>query len=234
MLSFEEAGRVLDAAVEALPEGIFDDLNGGVNLLPEERRNEDGRVTLGLYHHDAMGRWVEIFYGSFLQAFPDVSDERFAQELRNTLHHELTHHVESKAGDHSLEHWDAEQTALWEQGEPLRAASVLFVDEDAGLSLRADALLRAEAQERGLHVRSGWAALPDVTRRLLDEYEAVLCMTMAQAEALAERFPAVDAQGKILCLGEKDILPGRLGADRALRREIQFLAEELSMEDEEP
>ena len=34
MVSFEQAGKLLDAAAEALPEGIFDDLNGGVNLLP--------------------------------------------------------------------------------------------------------------------------------------------------------------------------------------------------------
>ena len=31
MLSFEEAGAVLDAACEALPDGLFDALNGGVS-----------------------------------------------------------------------------------------------------------------------------------------------------------------------------------------------------------
>ena len=229
MLSFEEAGRVLDEAVEALPEGIFDDLNGGVNLLPEEKQTEDGRYTLGLYHHDAMGRYVEIFYGSFLKVFPHATDSQLAEELRKTLHHELTHHVESKAGDRTLEHWDEEQTALWREGEPLRAESVLFVDGDGTLAQQADMLLRDAAQERALAVRCGWCTLETATAALLARYDAVLCMTMAQAEALAERIPEADE--KILCLGEKDILPDKARSGRVLRREIAYLADELSMED---
>ena len=232
MISFEEAGRVLDAAVEALPEGVFDDLNGGVNLLPEERLGEDGRYILGLYHHDSMGRYVEIFYGSFLKVYPEAADDEFAEELRRTLRHELTHHVESKAGDRTLERWDEEQTALWLEGAPLKARSVLFVDDDGRLSQQADALFREAARACAPDIRSGWCALPEATAAKLDRYEAVLCMTMEQAEALAERFPAADE--KILCLGEKDILPDRRRTDRDLRREIGYLVEELAAEDEEP
>ena len=232
MISFEEAGRVLDAAVEALPEGVFDDLNGGVNLLPEERLGEDGRYILGLYHHDSMGRYVEIFYGSFLKVYPEAADDEFAEELRRTLRHELTHHVESKAGDRTLERWDEEQTALWPEGEPLSAKSVLFADGDGRLARQADELFRDAARSRDLEVRSGWCSLPEATAALLDRYEAVLCMTMEQAEDLAARFPEADE--KILCLGEKDIFPDRPRTNRALRREIEYLAEELSMEGEAP
>jgi hypothetical protein len=233
MLSFEDAGRVLDEAAEALPEGIFEELNGGVNLLPEEKLGEDGRWILGLYHNDRMGRYVEIFYGSFLKVYPEATDAEFAAELRRTLHHELTHHVEGLAGDRTLERWDEEQKALWEaSAQPLKAQSVLFVDADGTLARQADALFRDAALERRLNVRSGWCALPGATEALLDMYEAILCMTLEQAEALAERFPAADE--KILCLGEKDILPDRRGTERTLRREIEYLAEELAMEDLEP
>ena len=38
MISYEEAGRVLDEAVDALPEEIFRDLNGGVNLIRRAAR----------------------------------------------------------------------------------------------------------------------------------------------------------------------------------------------------
>ena len=229
MVSFEEAGRILDEAVEALPEGIFDDLNGGVNLLPEARRDEDGRLLLGLYHHDAMGRYVEIFYGSFAESFPEATDAELAEELRKTLRHELTHHVENKAGDRTLEKWDEEQKALWEQGEPLTAQSVLFVDGDGRLSRQADTLFREEAIERSLSVRSGWCALGGASAALLESFDAVLCMTMEQAEDLAERFPEADE--KIMCLGEKDILPDRPRTERMLRREIAYLADELAAEE---
>lgn len=232
MLSFEDAGRVLDAAMEKLPEGIFDDLNGGVNLLPEERPGEDGRYILGLYHHDAMGRYVEIFYGSFLRAFPDASDEEFAAELEKTLRHELTHHVENKAGDRTLERWDEEQTELWRAGEPLTARSVLFADGDGRLAQQADALFRDALAAYDLEVQSAWCAVGQATAALLEQYEAVLCMTMDQAEDLAERFPEADE--KILCLGEKDILPDRHGTGRMLRREIGYLAEELAMGGDAP
>ena len=229
MLSFEQAGEILDAAVDALPEGICDGLNGGVNLIRDMRRSEDGRYTMGLYHHDGMGRYVEIFYGSFAAVFGDESDEIFAEELKKTLHHELTHHVESKAGDRTLEKWDEEQTLLWQsQGAepfPLRADSVLFVCGDGTLAAEAAALLRAALPDFS---KIGAARVPDVTAALLAEYDAVLCMTLAQADALAERSPEHDR--KILCLGEKDILPplSHVKTRRQLKREIRYLAEELS------
>ena len=113
MLSFEEAGAVLDAACEALPDGLFDALNGGVSLLPDEVQEEDGRYTLGMYHDDMMGCWIEIFYGSIAACVEDPEDdEEFKRTLIETLHHELRHHVEGLAGDRSLEiedEWEAEE-----------------------------------------------------------------------------------------------------------------------------
>ncbi len=229
MVTFEEAGRILDEAVEALPEEIFKELNGGVNLQPETRMTDDGRYLMGLYHHDTMGRWVEIFYGSFCALYGDIPPERFREHLVETLHHELTHHIEGLAGDRTLERWDEEQTELWREGAPLKAESVLFVDGDGRLARQADELFRDAALSRALKVRSGWCALGEATEVLLERYEAVLCMTMDQAEALAARFPAADE--KILCLGEKDILPDRPRTGRAIRREIEFLGDELSAED---
>ena len=224
MLSFEQAGEILDKAVDALPDGIYDDLNGGVNLLREVRRAEDGRYVMGLYHHDGMGRYVEIFYGSFVEVYGNDSDETFAEELKKTLHHELTHHVENKAGDRTLERWDEEQALKWALGEPLEADSILFADGDGTLAAEADRLFREALPEK----ISGFTALNDATAELLASYDAVLCMTLEQAEALAERFPQFDE--KILCLGEKDILPPLRKAQRQLRREIRYLAAELTAE----
>ena len=102
MLGFEEVGALLDRAAEALPREIFKDLNGGVNLIDDVRRDEDGNYIMGLYHHDGMGRYIEIFYGSFAALYPDAEPEELERELRKTLHHELTHHIENKAGDRTL------------------------------------------------------------------------------------------------------------------------------------
>lgn len=224
MLSFEQAGVILDEAVDALPEGIYDDLNGGVNLIRGERRDAGGRYIMGLYHHDEMGRYVEIFYGSFAALYGNASDGEFAEELKKTLRHELTHHVENKAGDRTLEKWDEEQKLKWEMGEPLRADSVLFLDEDGALSAEAETLFRAALPDMRCGATTAGAATP----ALLAKYDAVLCMTLAQADELAARFPEFDE--KILCLGEKDILPPLKKAQRQLKREIKYLVEELTWE----
>ena len=231
MLSFEQAGEILDKTMDALPEGICDGLNGGVNLLREARRGEDGRYILGLYHTGEMGRYVEIFYGSFVEVYGNDPDETFAEELKKTLRHELTHHIENKAGDRTLERWDEEQALKWALGEPLSAGSVLFVDggadADESLAAEADRLFRAALPE----IKSGCTSENDATAELLAQYDAVLCMTIEQAETLAGRFPQFDE--KILCLGEKDVLPPLRRAQRQLKREIRYLVAELTAEAEE-
>lgn len=107
----ETAERLLNEEAEKLPPEIFRELNGGINLLPEARRDADGLYTLGLYHHNAMGRYIELFYGSFRATHPDADEESLRQALRETLHHELTHHLENLAGDRSLEKWDEQHRA---------------------------------------------------------------------------------------------------------------------------
>ena len=264
MVTFEEAGAILDEAVEALPEEIFRDLNGGVNLLPDTRESGDGRYTLGLYHNDAMGRYVEIFYGSIRAAYGDISPEEWKKHLVATLHHELTHHIEGLAGDRTLERWDEAQTAAWLAGgeaTPIDADSILFVDaDDCALAPAAAALFKLAAAEYCPEVRcasaglvAGAAMCPEAVQAaaklgadiaghtprmvniaVLTQYDAMLCMTLAQADTLAERFPAFDA--RIMCLGEKDILPPRHGGGwgavmRRLRAEAESLVDELCMED---
>lgn len=256
MVTFEEAARMLDEAADALPQGIFDQLNGGVNLLPARRTDEDGLLIMGMYFTGQMGRYIEIYYGSFQEAFPDADAEQIRRELEKTLKHELTHHVEGLAWDDSLEQWDAknrEQLLTQLYDAPLHAESLLFVDEaDADLAPMADALFRAAAAEANLAVRSASAGLSDpperadpraekaaralgaelsahvprrVTPELLQDCDAVLCMTEEQANALAERVPACD--GKIMCLGLRDIKPPALALPGAWSRTAARLAEEI-------
>ena len=68
MLSYEEAGLVLDELVDELPEGIFENLNGGVSFVEEAVTAEDGRYTLGTYFRNGMGRYIEL-YTAHLSSF---------------------------------------------------------------------------------------------------------------------------------------------------------------------
>ncbi len=109
LMSYDEAGEWLDEVAEGLPEELFHELNGGIVLLKEVRLSPEATghdlYTLGLYHNEpfGMGRYISIFYGSFVQAYAGRSREEQKQGLAELLRHELTHHIESLAGVRDLE-----------------------------------------------------------------------------------------------------------------------------------
>ena len=113
MITIEEAGTMLDEIAEELPQEFFDDLNGGISLLPNVKRHPEGfnddLYTLGEYHHEtALGRYIVIYFGSFLRVYGHLPRSVFRDELRKTLFHEFTHHIESLAGERGLEIKDEE------------------------------------------------------------------------------------------------------------------------------
>lgn len=125
VLSFEQAGDLLDELAEPFPEALFEGLNGGVNLLEDkvaDREFPAGEMyILGEYCDDLLGRYINLYYGSFaaLAEKEDWTPEDWAAELEQTLSHELTHHMEARGGLHALDDKDAEQLAAWraEYGE---------------------------------------------------------------------------------------------------------------------
>lgn len=118
MISIEETQELLDEIAESLPHDFYRDLNGGILLLPEEKPSPysvDGDLwILGEYQRGGlMGRLIKIYYGSFARMFPNAGKDRIADQLRETLLHEFTHHLESLAGERGLEVWDEEQLARY-------------------------------------------------------------------------------------------------------------------------
>lgn len=108
MMSLDEMEALLEEILEDYPRELFRELNGGILLLPEEKRNPDSTrkdlFILGEYHHGGpMGRYIALYYGSFQKIFGSLDVKRLRKELDHTLKHEFTHHVESLAGERSLE-----------------------------------------------------------------------------------------------------------------------------------
>ena len=105
---FEE---ILDSLAEELPQRFYDELNGGILLLPEQRLSEhaknDDLFVLGEYANNGMyGRYITIYYGSFEALYGYLSEEELTVKMRQVLRHEFRHHLESLAGDKSLERED--------------------------------------------------------------------------------------------------------------------------------
>ena len=107
MFTIEEVHDMLDEIAAKLPKEIFLDLNGGVSLLTETKKSDKdpsgGLYTLGEYRRDQMGRYIVIYYGSLIAAYSNSTNKEMRKRLRDVLTHELTHHLESLAGERDLE-----------------------------------------------------------------------------------------------------------------------------------
>lgn len=124
-MTIDEAQVILEELVNDLPERIFKELNGGVLLLPNkkispEARNDDLYIMGEYSVSPNMGRLVKIYYGSLEAALGEnASDRRWTKELRKTLHHELTHHLEDLAGENDLVIEDEINMYLYKNGLPI-------------------------------------------------------------------------------------------------------------------
>ncbi|MBK5251524.1 MAG: metallopeptidase family protein [Peptostreptococcaceae bacterium] len=103
---------ILDEVTVGFPQELFKELNGGILLFPETKHNPVGRKNdlfiLGEYHRGGnMGRYIVIYYGSFMKVYGRLEKEALRGRLIHTLKHEFTHHLESLAGERGLEIEDA-------------------------------------------------------------------------------------------------------------------------------
>ena len=109
ILSFDQVGDLLDEMAEEFPEAFYRARNGGISLLPDVVEDPEAGAEelyiLGEYCNDMMGKYINLYYGSFeaLARLEDWTQEDWEDELYTTLAHEFTHHVEGLAGERGLE-----------------------------------------------------------------------------------------------------------------------------------
>jgi hypothetical protein len=113
MITIDDAQIMLDEIAEELPTEFYNELNGGILLLPNVKYSEYARKSdlyiMGEYvRHHVMGRLIYIYFGSFERVYGHLSPTAFKNQLRETLLHEFTHHLESLAGETGLEKKDAD------------------------------------------------------------------------------------------------------------------------------
>lgn len=108
MVSIDEMQTMLDSIAEALPGEFYAQLNGGIILMPQTKRDRrkgaEGLYILGEYYRGGnLGRYIAIYYGSFERVYGNLPKEKLAEQLAATLKHEFRHHLESLAGERGLE-----------------------------------------------------------------------------------------------------------------------------------
>jgi len=100
--TFDQFAVLLDQAVDSIPLHFLRNLNGGFNLMQEEKC-EDDYYILGEYIEDSnLGCFIVFYYGSFVGLLEDEPDDCWEAEIIDTVLHELQHHLESMAGSDDL------------------------------------------------------------------------------------------------------------------------------------
>jgi hypothetical protein len=116
MISIDEMQVMLDEIAMELPQEFYEDLNGGVVLLPEKKahiKSTDGDLyILGEYNRSrTLGRYIAIYYGSFAELYGGLDRMHLKDKLTGTLKHEFRHHLESLSGERGLEIEDSRKLA---------------------------------------------------------------------------------------------------------------------------
>lgn len=111
MIDIDEFQEILNQIFDKQPECCLDELNGGVCLLPQCKMSPQA-VDNDLYimgefcRSHSMGRYINIYYGSFERLYGHLSREALTEKIREVLQHEIYHHIESLSGTHELEDED--------------------------------------------------------------------------------------------------------------------------------
>ena len=119
--SYETMGDWLEEISQEFPDAFFEELDGGIQLeeqaLPDPEFPPGEMYILGEYCDDCLGLYVNLYYGSFaaLAERENWDEAAWRDELRITLSHELTHHMENLSGLHALDDRDAEELAQWRE-----------------------------------------------------------------------------------------------------------------------
>jgi len=118
VVSKREFDELLDKLACELPQEFYRYLNAGIIVLDWAKTHPSapggGLYVLGEYRHDrAMGRYIVIYYGSFMKLYPFHTPEQLEPVLRSTLRHEFRHPLEPLAGITTLADKDREKLEKW-------------------------------------------------------------------------------------------------------------------------
>jgi len=123
ILSYERMGDILEEEAARFPDAFFQDLDGGIQLeesaLPDPDFPPGEMYVMGEYCHDLLGRYIVLYYGSFVALLEEEDEQAWREEIFATVAHEFTHHLEDTAMLHALDDKDAEflRQAMEEYGE---------------------------------------------------------------------------------------------------------------------
>jgi len=106
LYTIDAVEEMLGQIADEIPGVFFERLNGGITLLEackEHPQSQGDLYVMGEYSvQHGLGRRICIYYGSFMRVYANAPEDVLRRKLRESLQHELTHHLESLAGERDL------------------------------------------------------------------------------------------------------------------------------------
>lgn len=97
-LTIDQFTDLADAIMGEIPGKFLKGLNGGVNIAETTRKDGEYFIMGEYILDDILGSTIMIYYGSFVRLLGESGRDAWEEELRETILHELRHHVEIMAG----------------------------------------------------------------------------------------------------------------------------------------
>lgn len=117
--SIDRIDEILGDLAEAIPDKYFKGLNGGIVLLEEAKLHPEDLAgdlyVMGDYQRLNGTCTIRIYYGSFKRLYTHLSEDELRNKLDGVLKHELTHHLEYRAGLRDLEIEDANDIHMYKK-----------------------------------------------------------------------------------------------------------------------
>lgn len=108
-------GDLLEEIADQFPDAFYQELDGGIQLerqvMPDPTFPDHDMLIMGQYCHDALGRYIRLYYGSFAIVMAEQDEESWRERIFATVAHEFTHHMEESAMLHALDDKDAQFVA---------------------------------------------------------------------------------------------------------------------------
>jgi len=113
MYTIDQTNDMLDEIADAMPYELYRGLSGGILLMPQSKLHpqavDNDLYILGEYCTSSIGSCIKIYYGSFCRIYGNLPPDRYREQLRRVLAHELRHHNEKLAGSVDLIIYDHHQ-----------------------------------------------------------------------------------------------------------------------------
>ncbi|MFZ5643566.1 MAG: metallopeptidase family protein [Bacillota bacterium] len=98
VLTIDYFAEMAGIIVDSIPEKFLRGLNGGFNISEDCKKDGEYYIMGEYIIDDIMGSVIMIYYGSFVQLMAGKDAKEWNEELKETILHELRHHVELMAG----------------------------------------------------------------------------------------------------------------------------------------